>query len=135
MPVNLIWADEDATILTIDIDGAWEWEDFYHVVDYVQARAELVSGRLDMVVWRRSGAVMPHGTMAAHIIQAMRMMPDRFGVVAVVTTNTLVRGFAQLIENTVGGNRFRRIIVAPTHAEALSAIQRCREEAQTLYSG
>lgn len=135
MPVKLIWADSEQTILTIDIDGPWDWQDFYQAVDYVQARAESMSSRLDLIVWRRSGAVMPHGTMTAHIIQAMRMMPDRFGVVALVTTNVLVRGFAQLIQNAVGENRINRVIVAPTHAEALSAIHRCREESGTLYNG
>jgi hypothetical protein len=135
MPVNLIWADSEETILTIDIDGAWDWEDFYHAVDYVQARAESVPGRLDLIVWRRSGAVMPHGTMTAHVIQAMRMMPDRLGIVVLVTTNALVRGFAQLIQNAIGGTRFTRVMVAATYEEALSTVQRCRQEVQPFYKG
>jgi hypothetical protein len=135
MPVNLIWADSEETILTIDIDGAWDWADFYHAVDYVRAQAESVSSRLDLIVWRRSGAVMPHGTMTAHLIQAMRMMPSHFGVVALVTNSSLVRGIAQLIEKSLGQTHIKRIIVAPTHEEALSAVQRCRQEVQTFYNG
>lgn len=135
MPVKLIWADPEETILTIDIDGAWEWQDFYNTVCYVRTRAESMSSRLDVIVWRRSGAVMPHGTMTAHVFQAMRMMPNRFGMVALVTTNGLVRSMSQLIQKNLGHPPLKPIIVTSTHAEALRAILRCREESQTLYNG
>lgn len=79
MAFEMLWEDEDKTVLVCKVSGAWKWDEYHLALDAI---AEMIAGvphRVDLITVRGAGAVMPKGSSVPHYMRAMRVMPPNLG--------------------------------------------------------
>ena len=115
MAVNVVWDNNNYTVIRYDFEHPWKLEDYYLAADEVAAQIALVKHRVNVLMDLTQSRTLPTQILPA-AARAYKIMPHNFGV-AVVAGNAYVAGMVKLF-NTAYPALGSRMIAVKTMDEA-----------------
>lgn len=117
MGVELYWDNDERTVLLMEIDGAWTWDELFAVLDKVKKVTAAASVELGAIIDVSAGAIFPGGsvftpTALENARRMLKMGDGRMGPVVVAGANGLIRAVvnaaAQLDRSIAASVQFAR---------------------------
>ena len=116
MPIELIWDDEDRSIIHERFIGHWTWEEFHENAVEIRHMAESVSHRVDVIADLEASEGMPIGPAITQARAAMREVPPNWQGIIVVSGSWLVKTLTSVYQS-VSRNSFS--IVQVDHVDEI----------------
>src|SRR5262245_50437159 len=63
MPIQVNWDDESKTIIHVNVEGDWTWDEFYQSLDQGGALLDSANHRVDFIVHMENSKTMPMGAL------------------------------------------------------------------------
>lgn len=117
MGVELYWDNDERTVLLMEIDGAWTWDELFTVLDKVKKVTAAASVEMGAIIDVSAGAIFPGGsvftpTALENARRMLKMGDGRMGPVVVAGANGLIRAVvnaaAQLDRSIAASVQFAR---------------------------
>lgn len=93
MSINVLWDDEDRTVLRWNFIGKWTIQDFYDVYDKLNTALTESPHKVNVLLDMTESSQIPNGFMSA--LRSVRSRPahDNMGVMASIGNSMFVRTF------------------------------------------
>jgi hypothetical protein len=98
MPVTNNWYDDAQTILKVDYDGRWTWDEFFAGADKGRELAKSVGHRVDYILDMRKGNVPNGGSTLTNSRTVMARRAPNSGIF-VILTNPFVKIMLNVFKN------------------------------------
>lgn len=109
MPVTVFWDNEEQTIIRMEFDGQWTWDDVHEAVGTINQMTDSVDHIVDGLIDMRKAVGVPPGAMA-HARSLIRQRHERTGINIIVGASpmisTLWQVFAQAYQWLTRDERF-----------------------------
>jgi hypothetical protein len=92
MGTHVTWDNSDQTVIRIDFEGAWTWDDFVGAMAEARQLMLGVSHQVDLIVNMKPGTMPRNGNAFAYGVDVMRKWPASLRTILVVT-NPYVQAF------------------------------------------
>jgi hypothetical protein len=125
LPMRIEWIDDDKTMIRIEGQGAWTWEDFYRGLNQVVEMARSVPHRVDLL-YARGQSTAPKGGFSTHYQRALKMMPQNVHTQVMVTPSLFARTVVSIMSRITPNSAMRNFMMVATEEEALRAISESR---------
>lgn len=126
MPINNHWYDEAQTILKVDYDGRWTWDEFFAAADKGRELAKSVSHRVDYILDMQKGSVPNGGSTLTNSRTVMARRAPNSGIF-VILTNPFVKIMLNVFKN-FDREHGSIMYAAATLDEALATIAKNRQK-------
>jgi hypothetical protein len=126
-PMQIEWIDEAKTLIRIQGQGSWTWEDFYRGLNRVVEMANSVPHRVDLI-YGRTQSTAPKGGFSSHYQRALTMMPSNVHLQVMVSDSLFARSVISIMSRIMRGNAMRNFMMVPSEEEALRMIAENRQK-------
>ncbi len=92
MPINVMWKNEEKTILSFIYEGKWELNDFYQALQKGNALLDEVTHSVALVMDVQGSRMIPNGFIGALSNISKKLHPNT-GVLIMVGVNAFARAF------------------------------------------
>ncbi|MBZ0293490.1 MAG: hypothetical protein K8L99_13060 [Anaerolineae bacterium] len=99
MPVNTLWDNDEKTIIRVENEGHWTWEEFHHALENIVKMIESVDHHVDIINIDRPGASMPISSPIQHFQRAAQL----FAPYSVLNINVISSPFARMLTKVLAG--------------------------------
>jgi hypothetical protein len=96
MSVSVEWGNEAQTVLYHHYEGAWNWDEFYIILEQAQTMMDSVDHDIDIIIDMRDSHLIPKGTLSHWRCLGDLQRPNT-GMTMLVGTNTLVLALHELM--------------------------------------
>lgn len=86
MPITAHWFDAEHTIIKVDYEGRWTWDEFFAAADDGRALAKSVSHRVDYILDMRNGVIPRSGSTLTNSRTVMAKRAPNSGIFVTLTT-------------------------------------------------
>ncbi len=131
MGIQLIWENDEKTIIRHIYDAEWSLEDYYRLIDTHVQTLTSVSHTVDIINDLRKVTHVPESILSA-IRHAIRVAPPNEGINVMVGATMLIQMLVGSANISVKGES-PMLIQANTIEEALALIQREQAKRQTSF--
>ncbi len=121
MPIATVWDDTAKTIIRLDYDGSWEWDDYDRAIDQAIEMAAATPQRVDLIINTIGGNSPPRGNSLWHIRRAMRLSPANMGITVTVGVRQ-----GSFFQSTIMGTVFKLFPKAAEHAAFTPTVDEAR---------
>jgi len=126
MPIEVVWADQEKTIVQYTFTDKWTWAEFYPALQQALEMETSVTHRVDVIVDMRNSPIIPSNALSNIKIIANKQPPNlRLSVL--VSANALVSTLLNLA-GRLNQNIARDYRMVATMEEAHKRIQQDREQ-------
>jgi len=122
MPVQMVWEDDQHTIVRCHGQVQWTWEEYHATLDEIVEAANRVDHRVDLIITRDDDASPPAGSPMPHFQRAMRIMPRNVGLVVIVSSNSFGRALVAMFSRIFSSRQHAQLAVAASLHEAQARI-------------
>ena len=130
MSIPVTWADENRTLLRLDMSPGWTWAEFAESLSYAFAIAREHDRRIDLV-WvvtaldTPTPRVLPPGNPLPMLGGLAKTMPLNIGLMIFVNASTMAKAFGGILARTQP-QVAARLRFVDTIAQAQSEIEQAR---------
>ncbi|MBZ0295513.1 MAG: hypothetical protein K8L99_23345 [Anaerolineae bacterium] len=129
MPIHTFWDNEDKTVVRVENEGKWTWDEFHLSLDEVASLIESVDHRVDVINVDRPGASMPPGPPVIHFQRATRMFAQYGSLNIVVVRSALNRSMLMTFARMLVGTTSSTLMILDSEDEAYAMIEADRASA------
>lgn len=96
MSIELYWDNDERTVLLLEIDGAWTWDEMDAMLAKIKKVTDAATFEMGAIIDVSAGVTFPGGSMFTptafeHAKQMLRMGEGGTGPVVIVGANSLIR--------------------------------------------
>ena len=126
MPITNHWLDTEHTIIKVDYEGRWTWEEFFISSDAGREMAKSEPHRVDYILDMRNGVIPRSGSTLTNSRSVMAKRAPNSGIF-VILTNPFVKTMLNVFKNF---DREHGSIMhaASTPEEAIALINKHRQK-------
>jgi hypothetical protein len=121
MAIQIIWDNEEKTILRHVYTGQWTWEEMRQQDAEVQAMLSTVSHPVDMIIDMRDSFFLPRGPTIGNLRNAEAHLPANARSIVLVGSNILVLLISRVMR-LIPSTASRRFYIAASLEEARDII-------------
>lgn len=124
MPINVMWKDQEKTMLAFLFEGTWNLNDFYQANQKSNSLLDEVTHSVTLVMDVQGSKMIPNGFMGA-LSNASRKIHPNTGIVVMVGVNAFARAFISLYRKIYPEKEGEKsIYFAANYDEAQSIVNR-----------
>ena len=86
MPITVQWFDAEHTLIKVDYEGRWTWDEFFAAADDGRALAKSVNHRVDYILDMRNGVIPRSGSTLTNSRTVMAKRAPNSGIFVTLTT-------------------------------------------------
>ncbi len=129
MPITNYWLDAEHTIIKVDYEGRWTWDEFFVSADNGRDLAKSVDHRIDYILDMRNGIIPRSGSTLTNSRTVMARRASNTGLFVILTT-PFVKTMLNVFKNFDRENGAIMFAAAtPEEAQALIDKSRQKEKA------
>ncbi|MFW5708686.1 MAG: pentapeptide repeat-containing protein [Chloroflexota bacterium] len=91
MPISLLWADEQKTLIWCKFDGHWSWSEFHDIVASARQMINEVTHEVNIVVHALRSSNLPGSVPFSEIEQGFITTIKNLGLVVIITDRPMFR--------------------------------------------
>ncbi len=128
MPVTLEWGNTEKTLLNVNFEGKWTWDDVYKSLDEIYGLLGSVDHKVNTVFDFTRSASIPMNALT-HLRATNRTVHSNQALVILVGLNLFMTKLIDIFVRVYDGfARKSDVLVFSTHEEALAHLSTLNEE-------
>ncbi len=121
MPINILWDNEQKTIIRFDFIGNWDWDEYWHCVERSNAMLSEVEHPVNTIANLHESAGLPTGSIQ-QIKRTFDQAPRNLGIIVINQGGMFVRVMASAFAR-VYQRQSQRIFLAESLESARAIIE------------
>ncbi|MFN8374661.1 MAG: hypothetical protein U0694_17495 [Anaerolineae bacterium] len=102
MAVNAQWENDEKTIMCWTFEGAWQWEQYFHIRTTTNQQIHAQKHTVDLIVDLTRTTLLPSSVLM-HARSAVMTAPSNIGVTVLVSANPVLHAFFNMFRNLYRG--------------------------------
>ena len=131
MGIEVVWDNEEKTIIRYDYGSAWTWEDYWAASQSAREMLKTVAYEVDIIANFEAG-MRPPLSAISHFKQSLDTTPENLGVVVVAGRDDLLKALVSIFNKIYDQFRLTVLIASSLdEARAILAERRARNPPST----
>lgn len=118
MGIHVQWDNPEKTVIFIEFEGHWSWDDFYALDRQTIAMLDSVEHQVCYIVDTRSTRHLPRGMSLAKVKQVLDFRHPRSDIMVIAGMNRFIRVMLDSVTRAMGGTKKTKIITTNTIEDA-----------------